>query len=71
MPRRKSTKTKTDTAETTPMTAEETMPASAAPQEPAKDTPVYAADPHPKLTVSLSDYSGGPKAQLLRSHKFN
>lgn len=44
--------------------------------EPAMDAaasppPVYAADPHPKITVSLSDYRGGPSAHLLRSHRYN
>jgi hypothetical protein len=33
--------------------------------------PVYAADPHPKITVNLADYAGGPRAHLLRSHRYN
>lgn len=50
-------------------------PASSA-NEPATDAaapppPVYAADPNPKISVSLSDYRGGPSAHLLRSHRFN
>ncbi len=30
----------------------------------------YAADPHEKKSVSLSDVPGGPEMHLLRSHKF-
>jgi hypothetical protein len=36
----------------------------------AADQPAYAADPHEKLSVSLSDVNGGPEMHLLRSHKF-
>jgi hypothetical protein len=32
--------------------------------------PAYAADPHEKISVSLSDVPGGPEMQLLRSHKY-
>ncbi len=32
--------------------------------------PAYAADPHEKISVSLSDVPGGPEMHLLRSHKF-
>jgi hypothetical protein len=39
--------------------------------EAAKAEPVYAADPHEKISVSLSDVRGGPSMHLLRSHKFN
>jgi hypothetical protein len=33
--------------------------------------PAYAADPHSKISVSLSDVRGGPSMHLLRSHRFN
>lgn len=53
----------------------EPLPAAATaaeqPREPAKEAPVYAADPHEKISVSLSDISGGPSMHLLRSHRFN
>ena len=74
MPKRKSTaRANVKTGGALPETVEEevTSPTTQTPQEPPKDAPVYAADPHPKLTISLSDERGGPKAQLLRSHKFN
>lgn len=48
--------------------------ATATPPEPSKeaaaDQPAYAADPHSKISVSLSDVRGGPAMHLLRSHKF-
>ena len=44
------------------------------PQPPAREAmdgkPAYAADPHEKFTVSLSDVRGGPAMHLLRSHRF-
>jgi hypothetical protein len=30
----------------------------------------YATDPHPKISVSLSEFRGGPAMHLLRSHRF-
>jgi hypothetical protein len=39
-------------------------------QEAASDQPAYAADPHEKITVSLSHVKGGPAVHLLRSHRF-
>lgn len=32
--------------------------------------PVYAADPHEKISISLSDIPGGPAMHLLRSHRY-
>lgn len=61
------------TAEATP---EYTPPSEAAAvQEPPAskemaEKPAYAADPHEKISVSLSDVRGGPEAHLLRSHKY-
>lgn len=53
-------------------------PASRAAQQPrqplgeaATGEPAYAADPHEKISVSLSDVRGGPSMHLLRSHRFN
>ena len=71
MPRRKSSKAKNEAAEIMLVTTAEDAAPIDTPNEPPKDAAVYAADPHPKLTVSLSDYNGGPKARLLRCHKFN
>jgi hypothetical protein len=48
--------------------------AAGQPREPAKEAahkPAYAADPHAKISVSLSDHQGGPVMHLLRSHKYN
>jgi hypothetical protein len=36
----------------------------------AADKPAYAADPHEKISVSISDIPGGPEMHLLRSHKY-
>lgn len=36
----------------------------------AAGKPAYAADPHEKISVSLSDVRGGPEMHLLRSHRF-
>jgi hypothetical protein len=44
------------------------------PREAATETagkPAYAADPHAKTSVSLSDHRGGPSMHLLRSQKYN
>jgi hypothetical protein len=41
------------------------------PARQAADTkPAYAADPHEKISVSLSDVRGGPAMHLLRSYKY-
>lgn len=57
-------------AEATPaadtVTLEPLSPAAKAAGEP----PAYAADPHEKISVSLSDVRGGPAIHLLRSHKY-
>lgn len=45
-------------------------PLRAAARQAATQPPVYATDPHTKISVSLSDYSGGPAMHLLRSHRF-
>jgi hypothetical protein len=50
-------------------------PAIAAAESPrarqeAPAEPTYAADPHAKISVSLSDVPGGPAMHLLRSHKY-
>ena len=39
-------------------------------REGTPDQPAYAADPHEKISVSLSGIPGGPAMHLLRSHKF-
>jgi hypothetical protein len=39
-------------------------------QEAANGQPAYPTDPNAKISVSLSDYRGGPSMHLLRSHKF-
>ena len=57
---KKQTATTTEAAETRRDSAKEEAPQAA-----------YAADPHPKINVGLSDYQGGPSMQLLRSRKFN
>jgi hypothetical protein len=36
----------------------------------AATEPAYAADPHEKISVSLSNVRGGPEMHLLRSHRF-
>ena len=57
----------TPTAGTTSGIADlEPLPARQA----ATDKPTYAADPHEKMSVSLSDVRGGPAMHLLRSHKY-
>jgi hypothetical protein len=76
MPRAKKEGLTTTAAETTPehtrtgdgatATAVQEPPATQA----AGEQRVYAADPHEKITVSLSDAPGGPSMHLLRSHKF-
>ena len=48
------------------VTLEPLPPAAKAASEP----PVYAADPHEKISVNLSDTNGGPEMHLLRSHKY-
>jgi hypothetical protein len=40
-------------------------------REPTARETAYAADPHEKISVSLSDVRGGPSMHLLRSHRFN
>ena len=80
--RKKAAKTTQASADATPEVAPVTEPAGEAatgiaaevPQAPAKDAaarePTYAADPHSKMSVSLSDHQGGPSMHLLRSHRF-
>jgi hypothetical protein len=82
MPRaRKAEQTTPAAAEATPETPATRQAAGAAsgiaeleplPARQAADgKPVYAADPHEKISVSLSDVKGGPEMHLLRSHKYN
>jgi hypothetical protein len=80
---RKRTKAKTEAADTTPVSepAAAAQPATTTvkPTEPEPEPPTpradqqrtHASDPRSTITVSLSDYKGGPKVHLLRSQKFN
>lgn len=80
MARKKATANATKEQPTADMTIDrEPLPAAVEtatlpPPQPARDAetdqPAYAADPHPKISVSLSDVRGGPEMHLLRSHKF-
>jgi hypothetical protein len=55
-----------------PVAELEPLPAAAEPAKgPSDDRPAYAADPHEKLSVSLSNVRGGPAMHLLRSHRYN
>jgi hypothetical protein len=69
-----------DVAEATPEHAPAIAPAADAdggiavlepPAGKAAEPPAYAADPHEKISVSLSGTPGGPAMHLLRSHKYN
>ena len=51
-----------------PATGTATMPPPA--RQAPDGKPAYAADPHEKISVSLSDVRGGPAMHLLRSHKY-
>ena len=64
---RKRTATAEQPAAETAIDMEPLPAATEQPREPAKE---YAADPHEKISVSLSDVRGGPSMHLLRSHKF-
>lgn len=71
MPRSsKAARTTPDAAEAAidmePLPAAAAAPAAGTATEPVK----YAADPHEKISVSLSDIRGGPAMHLLRSHRF-
>ena len=52
-----------------PAIATATEPPESAKDEAARQ-PAYAADPHEKFSVSLSDHRGGPSMHLLRSHRY-
>jgi hypothetical protein len=55
-----------------PVAELEPLAAAAEPaKRPSDDRPAYAADPHEKISVSLSDVRGGPAMHLLRSHRYN
>lgn len=77
MARRK--KTANAAAEAAQASAAEPVKAAAGtaaeiPPEPAKEAdarPSHAPDPHPTMSVSLSDHRGGPSMHLLRSHRFH
>ena len=79
MARKKATATKEQpaadmTIDREPLPAAATGAATLPPPESAKEapaaSPVYAADPHEKISVSLNDIAGGPSMHLLRSHKY-
>jgi hypothetical protein len=77
MPRARKAETSTPSAaEATPenVPASEAAPGTAVQEPPAAksaaEPPAYAADPHSKISVSLSDVRGGPAMHLLRSHKY-
>ena len=84
MPRtRRAEKPTLAAAEATPENIPAVMPATGAAsgtavrehRQPAEEMadakPAYAADPHEKISVSLSAVKGGPEMHLLRSHRFN
>lgn len=80
---KKRTKTQAETtdktSETEPVAVAEPQAAArtvtdSAPEQVTAETPNerrYASDPHATITVSLSDYRGGPSMHLLRSQQFN
>ncbi len=79
MARKKATATKEQpaadlTVDREPLPTAATGTATLPPPELAKEAsaapPVYAADPHEKISVSLSDHRGGPSMHLLRSHRY-
>ena len=68
---RKQTATKgKPAAEATPATDTVTLEPLPPAAKAAGEPPAYAADPHAKISVSLSDVRGGPEMHLLRSHKY-
>jgi hypothetical protein len=79
---RKAAKPTQEAAETTPEHASAIEPTPEAASgiaakeltERAKERPAgeaaHAADPHAKISVSLSEIRGGPSMHLLRSHRF-
>jgi hypothetical protein len=67
---RKKAKATVETAAATPQTLPPPEPA-AVPEELVDEPPRFTADPHPKITVSLSGRRGGPAVHLLRSQKFH
>jgi hypothetical protein len=71
MPRAKKAEYATPAAaEATPATDTVTLEPLPPAEKTSSDKPAYAADPHEKLSVSLSDTNGGPEMHLLRSHKY-
>jgi hypothetical protein len=58
-----------------PLPAAAVGPTTGTAAEPSREAaarePAYAADPHEKFSVSLSDVVGGPAMHLLRSHRYN
>lgn len=71
MPRtRKAERTTPEAAEASPATDTVTLEPLPPAAKPSGDKPAYAADPHEKISVSLSDVNGGPEMHLLRSHKY-